>query len=63
MIINFITWVMSTIFFVFIAVPCGIALYTLTILIYAFKEFPQILKKTIKNAQTKLESVFAKILP
>lgn len=54
---SLIGWVVSILFFVFIAVPVGIGLYSITNLIYAIKNVSQFLKKTIKNAKAQFKSI------
>jgi hypothetical protein len=46
-------WIISIVFFILVAIPAAVLLYTSISIIYFVKEFPQFLKKTIKNAQTK----------
>jgi hypothetical protein len=55
---SLIGWVVSILFFVFIAVPVGIGLYSITNLIYAIKKVSQFFKKkTIKNEQAQFKSI------
>lgn len=46
-------WIIAVAFFIFVAVPIAILLYTTTIVVYGVKEFTDYLKKTIKNAKAK----------
>lgn len=56
-------WIIAVAFFIFIAIPLAVGLYTLTVIVYAIKEFSQFIKKTIKNAKAKSKPVATKILP
>ena len=61
--ISLASWIISVIFFFFVATPMAIILYVSVILVYAIKESSQFLKKTIKNAKAKFKPVATKILP
>ena len=56
-------WIISVIFFIFVATPMAIILYTSVTLVYVIKESSKFLKKTIKNAKAKFKPVATKILP
>ena len=56
-------WIISVIFFIFVATPMAIILYTSVNLVYVIKESSKFLKKTIKNAKAKFKPVATKILP
>ncbi len=59
---SLIGWIVSVVFFLFVATPMAIILYLSVIILYAIKESTQFLKKTIKNAKAKFKPVATKSL-
>jgi hypothetical protein len=59
---SLIGWIVSLVFFFFVATPIAIILYLSVSIIYAIKEISQFLKKTIKNAKAKFKPVATKSL-
>jgi hypothetical protein len=57
---SLIGWIVSLVFFFFVATPIAIILYLSVSIIYAIKEISQFLKKTIKNAKAKFKPVATK---
>jgi len=55
-------WVIAVAFFIFVAIPLAVLMYTTTVVVYAIKEFTDYLTKTIKNAKAKSKPVAPKIL-
>lgn len=55
-------WIIAVAFFIFVAIPLAVLMYTTTVVVYAIKEFTDYLKKTIKNAKAKSKPVAPKIL-
>jgi membrane protein insertase Oxa1/YidC/SpoIIIJ len=59
---SLIGWIVSVVFFLFVATPMAIILYLSVSIIYAIKQSTQFLKKTIKNAKAKFKPVATKSL-
>jgi len=59
---SLIGWIVSVVFFLFVATPMAIILYLSVIILYAIKQSTQFLKKTIKNAKAKFKPVASKSL-